>query len=317
MKILFITSTRLGDGVISTGALNHFIKEYPNSEITIACGPLVAGIFEEFPNIKNIISLKKEPYSKHWLKLWLEVYKIKWDIIIDLRNSIISRLLFANKKYIWGNSNKEKHKVEQIAELIKASPPPSPYLWFKNKTLKEAKSIAPKGSPILAIGPAANWPGKTWPTENFIELIERLTAKDSIFPEARVAIIAAPNEEETAYKVLNSVPFYRQIDVIGKSSPVISAAVIKQCDIYIGNDSGLMHCAMAVGTPTLGLFGPSWPQLYRPWGEHCAYVSTPENYDELTNFEGYSPDNIFESLMKSLTVDMVYNATLDLYKQQS
>ncbi len=312
MKILFITSTRLGDGVLSTGALNHFIRKYPGAEITVACGPVVAGIFEQAPRVVRVIPMIKEPLAAHWAKLWREVMHTKWDIVVDLRNSFVSRLIRAKKRYIWGKSDNQRHKVEQIADVINVSPPPAPRLWFDDNTRGKAAVLVPAGGPVLAIGPAANWPAKTWPAENFVELINKLTAADSILPNARVAVFAAPGEEQTAYKVLSALPAERCIDVIAKASPVVVAAAIDRCSLYIGNDSGLMHCAAANGIPTLGLFGPSWPQLYRPWGEKAAYVSTPENYDQLTSQPGYN-GGFNGSLMGSLTVEAAVEGAVKLY----
>ena len=228
MKLLFITSTRLGDGVLSTGALNYFIQKYPDAEITVACGPLVAGIFEGAPRVVRVIALTKEYYALHWYKLWLETIGTEWDIVVDLRNSLMSRLIRARKRYIWGRQDKSKHKVEQIAEVINVSPPPAPTLWFNTDTINKAAALVPAGRPILAIGPAANWAAKTWPAENFIELIKKLTAADSILPQARVAVFAAPGEEQTAYKVLNALPLEQRIDVIAKASPVVVAAAIQE-----------------------------------------------------------------------------------------
>jgi len=316
MKILFITSTRLGDGVLSTGALSFFIRKYPAAEITVACGPLVAGIFEQAPGVKRVIALQKQPYALHWRKLWLETVGTRWDIVIDLRNSLMSRIIPAKKRYIWNRQDERKHKVEQIAAVIGASPPPDPVLWFNNDTLKKAQALVPAGAPVLAVGPAANWPAKTWPAENFIELIGRLTAAESILPQARVAVFAAPGEEETAYKVLNAIPAERRIDVIAKASPPVAAAALQRCQLYIGNDSGLMHCAAAAGVPTLGLFGPSWPHLYRPWGEHCAFVSTPENFGQLISYPGYNPRTA-PCLMGSLTGTAAYAAAVQLWKKVS
>ncbi len=68
-----------------------------------------------------------------------------------------------------------------------------------------------------------------------------------------------------------------------------------------------MHCAAAAGVPTLGLFGPSYPHLYRPWGEHAAYVSTPESFDQLINYEGYSPEAA-PCLVETLSVEAVIRA---------
>ena len=316
MKILFITSTYIGDGALSTGALDYFIQKYPDAEITVACGPLVSGVFEQAPRVSRVISLKKEPYAMHWRKLWLETIGTKWDIVVDLRNSLMSRLLRAEKRYIWGKQDKKKHKVEQIAEVIDASPVPSPVLWFDAEMRRKAEAFIPVGAPVLAVGPTANWLAKTWPAENFIDLIGRLTSAESIFSLARVAVFGAPGEEETAYKVLNALPENRRIDVIAKTSPVTAAAVLQRCDFYIGNDSGLMHCAAAAGVPTLGLFGPGWPKRYCPWGKHCDFVATPENFEQLTNYPDYSPRTA-PCLMTSLTVTAAYTAAVDLWKKVS
>jgi len=316
MRILFITSTRLGDAVLSTGALAHFIRQYPGAQIAVACGPLVAGLFAGMPGVSRVIPLAKEKYALHWAKLWRETSKTGWDIVIDLRNSLVSRLLLSKKKYIWGRTDPQKHKVEQIAEVIGVSPPPAPMLWFSDETRSKAAALVPAGEAVLAVGPAANWAAKTWPAENFTALVERLTAEDGILPRARVAVFAAPGEEETAHKVLGSVPAKRQIDVIAKGAPEVAAAALQRCAFYIGNDSGLMHSAAAVGTPTLGLFGPSWPHLYHPWGRHCAWVSTPQDFNQLVDFEGYDPKTA-PCLMTGLTVDAAFEAATTLWQRMN
>ncbi len=312
MNILFITSTRLGDAVLSTGILAELMRRYPDAEITVACGPLVAGLFAPCPQVKKVIALKKEPYYGHWLKLARQTFFKKWDIVVDLRNSFYSRLMCARKKYLWGKTNERKHKIEQLAQVIGAEPPPPPVLWFDERTETEAKKFIGDGETVIAVGPAANWPGKTWPAEHFIGLLKKITAPEGFLPDAKIAVIAAPGEEKQACQVLGAFPPEKQIDVIAKASPLLAAAIIKRCQFFVGNDSGLTHCAAAVGTPTLGLFGPSWPHLYRPWGEHAAYVSTPETYAQLTAYPGYHPDHVKESLMGSLTVEAAYIAASKL-----
>lgn len=315
MKILFITATYLGDGILSTGALDHLTRLYPDAEITVACGPLVAGIFAPAPGVKKVISLKKEPYAKHWLKLARESFGQKWDIIVDLRNSLLSRLMRADKKFIWGATNSDKHKVEQIAAALGGIiPVPAPKLWFDAETLVQAAKIAPAGGPILAIGPTANWPGKEWPTEHFISLIHKLTAADGILPGARLAVLAAPGQELRALPILNAVPKERQIDVIGKGPPLLGAAVLQRCALYVGNDSGITHAAAAAGVPTLALFGYGWPENYRPWGKNTAYVTTPETPGQLMASHA-STRSVKSSLMASLTVTAAHEAAVKLWQQ--
>lgn len=318
MKVLFITSSRLGDAVLSMGLLDHIIRTHPGASITVVCGGLPAPLFEGVPGLVGIIVLKKRSFNRHWIGLWRRVVGVRWDIVVDLRDSAVSRLICAKEKFIRGaHIDRSRHKVEQNAAVMRLDYVPSPRLWFTPGQMKRAGELIGEGGPVLAIGPTANWIAKTWPAENFIRLIEKLTARDGILPHARVAVFAAPGEEDAARRVLQSVPAERQVDMIAKCDPGTAAASLSLCDFYVGNDSGLMHCAAAAGIPTLGLFGPSWPHLYRPWGANAAYAATPESYDELTSYEGYHPTTVTDSLMRSLPVEKAADAAAGLVSRSS
>ncbi|HEX2752370.1 MAG TPA: glycosyltransferase family 9 protein, partial [Alphaproteobacteria bacterium] len=316
MKILFITATNLGDGVLTTGALDHFIRKYPQAEFTIACGPLLTSIFEPAPGTVRIIPMKKEPYAGHWRKLFAETFFKKWDIVIDMRNSALSRLLWAGERHIWSAHSETEHKIEQIGKAIGVMPPPSPTLWLSAAAKEKARTLIPDGTPVLALGAAARWPGKTWPAENFSALALQLTAAGAPMAGARIAVFAAPGEEHIARPVIDALPADRRLDAIAKTTPLEAAAALNRCALYIGNDSGLTHTAAATGIKTLGLFGPGYPALYRPWGQNAAYVSTPETVEELTGYDGYHPHNIKDSLMRSLTVTAAYDAAVELLEKQ-
>ncbi|MGH1456945.1 MAG: glycosyltransferase family 9 protein [Alphaproteobacteria bacterium] len=304
-RILFITSSRIGDAVLSSGLLNYIYQHAPNAKVTIVCAPLVVSLFEGFPNLERIIPLKKKKYNKHWIDLWAQVVGTRFDVVVDLRNSAVSRLIRSGERYIYGAYvDKSKHKVEQNASVMKLSTPPAPKLWFSEEQKAKAKALVSDGAPVLGVGPTANWIGKTWPVERFIEVVKWMTADDGIMPNARVAVFAAPGEEAAAREVLASIPQGRALDLIAKSDPGTAAACLARCDYYLGNDSGLMHCAAAVGITTFGVFGPSYPHIYHPWGENAAYARTPETFDELIGFDGYDSKTC-GCLMDSLSVDMV------------
>ncbi len=308
-KVLFITSTRIGDAVLSTGLIDYIVSSVPDARITIVCGPLPASLFAGVPKLEKLIVLKKKPWKKHWLELWREVSGTRWDIVVDLRNSVISRLLRSKARYVHGAHIPSRlHKVEQNAQVMGLSPVPAPTLWVTEEQGYRAAQLIPQGGPVIGVGPTANWIGKTWPAERFIEIVRFLTAPEGKFPNARVAVFAAPGEEKEAQKVLDSVPEDRRIDVIAKGDPGTAAAALARCAFYIGNDSGLMHCAAAAGVPTLGLFGASYVHIYGPWGTHAAYAHTPETFDELTDFPGYDPKTLTHSLMTSLSVEAVKDA---------
>jgi heptosyltransferase-3 len=317
MKILFITSSRLGDAVLSTGVLDYLVRRYPGARITVACGPLAASLFEGLPGLDAIIPVKKQSWNRHWFSLWKRVAGRRWDIVVDLRDSAVSRLIWARQRFIHGRAAKGLHKVEQNAAVLGVSPPPVPVVFVSAGQAEAARGLIPDGGPVLAIGPAANWIGKTWPQDRFIALLQKLTAQDGILPGARVAVFAAPGEDAIARPVLDSVPENRRIDMIARADPGTAAACLQRCALYIGNDSGLMHCAAAARIPTFGLFGPSWPEIYRPWGDKADYARTRETFTELIDFPGYDAGMLRESLMVSLDGDSVCAAIEAFWKTRN
>lgn len=288
-------------------------RAHPNAKVTVACGKLCTSLFEGFPNVERVIPMVKRPWHGHWIDLWKQTSGTRWDIIVDLRNSAVSRLLRADQRYIFGKHiDKKSHKVEQMAQVMDLGIPPAPALHFTEVQREFAERLIAGDDLTICVGPAANWIGKTWPAERFIEVIQWMTAPGGVMAGARVAVFAAPGEEAQARLVLESVPADKRIDGIAKGTPGEAAAAIARCDFYIGNDSGLMHAAAAGGVKTLGLFGPSYPHLYRPWGDHTTYVQTPETFDQLIDFPGYDPKTLDRTLMNSLQTKTV----IDIIKKQ-
>lgn len=312
MRILFITSTRVGDAVLSTGVLRHLVETHPGARITVACGPAAASLFEAVPGLERLIVLDKMVWSLHWLRLWAFTVGHYWDLLVDLRNSSIYYTLPAKRRFRMGRSRDDAHRVVQLARVIGLEEtPPSPYLWLGAAHQATARALIPDGGPVLALGPTANWLAKTWPADYFAELTARLTAPDGILPGARVAIFGRDDERPQALPLIDSIPPERRIDLVGHLDLSQVAACMARSAFYVGNDSGLMHVAAAVGVPTLGLFGPSREELYAPWGEKTAMVRTPESFSDIfpENFDHRNSG----SLMRSLTVDMVDSAAGKLW----
>ncbi|AWB08854.1 glycosyltransferase family 9 protein (plasmid) [Azospirillum humicireducens] len=265
-RILFITSNRLGDAVLSTGLLDHLTRAYPDARLTIACGPLPAPLFRSVPGLERLIPLAKRSYARHWLRLWLECVGTRWDLVLDLRNSAVGRLVPARRRVFHAKPPRPMHKVEENAALLGLSPPPAPRLWIDDAARRQADALIPAGTgPFLAIGPTANWLGKEWPADRFARLALRLTGEGGALAGARVAVLAAGPERERAKPVLDALGD-RAIDLTGRTDPMAAAACLERASLYVGNDSGLMHIAAAAGVPTVGLFGPGYPAVYGPWG---------------------------------------------------
>lgn len=306
MNILFITCSRIGDAVLTTGILGEIQRRYPSAKVTIAVDPLPVSLFEDYPLLNDMIVFSKQRHSKHWLTLWKKVVGRKWDWVIDLRGSAISYLLWTKRRTIWKSKpNDPRHKVEQISALLDGKAF-SPELWFKEKRFDKIKDYF-ENNPYIAVAPAANWVGKQWPISSFIELFRHFSKQ---YPEAKVAIFAAPHEKSMVEPLIESLPKEQVISFIDKNLSLIeTAACIKQCKIFLGNDSGLMHMAAAVGIPTIGLFGPSREQNYRPWQDYResrnVVIRIPMTYDELKATPGFSHKSQ-DCYMTTLSVESVW-----------
>ncbi|TAH35640.1 MAG: glycosyltransferase family 9 protein [Alphaproteobacteria bacterium] len=319
MKLLFITSTRIGDAVLSTGLLNHIIAQNPGIQVTIACGAPAAGIFKTVPNLEKIIVVEKKPYAGHWIDLWRQTVGTRWDYVIDLRRSALSYFLRANKRIINKKTDPNLHRVQDMGNLIGINPPPVPKLWIGDENIQKAKTlISGLGEkPLLCIAPTANWGGKMWPADRFAELAKRLTGQNGIFPGANIAIFGAAHERPQAQPMLDSLAGWPVLDLIGKPDLLTCAAIFQKSSLYIGNDSGLMHIAAASGANVIGLFGPSPVHNYGPWPSgkgKVAFAQTEETYEELV----YSPtfdSSKQDSLMTSLSVDVVEGSARQLWQR--
>jgi ADP-heptose:LPS heptosyltransferase len=199
--------------------------------------------------------------------------------------------------------------------VLDLDPPPAPCLWIGAREAEEAARLIPAGSPVLGLGPTANWHPKTWPADRFAELAARLTAPDAILPAARIAVFGGAAERDTAAPVVDSIPPERRIDLVGRIGLATVGACLARLSLYVGNDSGLMHMAAAVGTPTLGLFGPSPPAVYAPWGEHTTVAATSIPYERLVGAPGFDHRDT-ACLMESLSVDAAVAAARALWQRR-
>lgn len=115
---------------------------------------------------------------------------------------------------------------------------------------------------------------RRWPPTQFAQLGTRLAIERG----ARLALVGAPSERawtgEVAAK-LAALPPQRVVNLAGELSIGGLHALLEMADLFVTNDSGPMHLAAALGTPTLGLFGPETPLMYGPLGERAEGLYRP------------------------------------------
>lgn len=291
MRILFVTANRLGDAVLSTGLLDYLIRTLPMARITVACGPVAEGVFQRMPNLERIVVLTKQPFGLHWLPLWRIAVTRWWGLVVDIRGSGLSWLVPTMHRAVMRPGS--GHKSLQLARVLGLDHIPLPVVWYSAEDSAIASRLRPTDRPVIVLAPTANWAPKVWPPERFVTVFRRLAATH--MQGAVPAVIAGPGETEAAMARPVLQALSNAIDLVGRLSLPEIAAFLARSNLFIGNDSGLMHLAAASGAPTLGLFGPTNAAEYSPAGRRASALAGPD-----ASMENISVDAVMNAIERLL-----------------
>ncbi len=274
MKILFICSNLIGDTILSTGAIKHFIDQNKGAKLTFVVGPTAAPLLKNYKNIENIIIFKKRKFNLHWLDILQKTYSTKWDIIVDFRSSAITHILRNNQKYIF----RKKYNLHHIDQLNSSFGFDCSNLYIptsddeKNKA-NEALNHSFKN---IVIFPGGNWSPKLWSANNFNTMMKLLLEK---FHNIKFILVGSLKERNKFYnQLIKDIREDLIIDLFGYDL-TLTSAYMKKSNIFIGNDSGLMHLAVANQIRVVSLFGPTNDKIYGPYGDNNIVIRTSENYN--------------------------------------
>lgn len=303
-KVLFVTSNRIGDCVISSGVIREIGRQLPGARITVACGRPPAPFFRSAPGVERVIILDKKRFAGHWFDLLGQTFATRWDWVIDIRGSALAWQLRTRRRLVYnrGWERAGLSKVETISRQMGADHDLDPELFIDDRARAEAAAViepqlaAGTGpGPILALAPIAHQPGKSWPADRWGELVERLKVEPR-FDGWRFMPVGGPGDRPPATPALEAAG-PRGIDFVGKGDILASAAAIDRAALFVGNDSGLMHVAAAAGRPTLGLFGPTQWWLYGPWGLRTRIAASNPTKGAFAPIEDLTVDRVFDAVL--------------------
>ena len=106
------------------------------------------------------------------------------------------------------------------------------------------------------------------------------------------------------------------LDLFGKSTLIEIFNIMKHCNLFIGNDSGLMHMAALANIKTFGLFGPSDKFKYKPWGKGNIVISSTKTPHELMGYEGFDSKKCGSLMMDIKTQKDFENVMKNLVKNK-
>ena len=299
MKILFICSNLIGDTILSTGVIKHFVDKHKNAKHSFVIGPSAAPLLKNYENVERIIIFKKRKFNMHWIEIFKKTYNTKWDIVIDFRSSLLSFFLNTKNKYIF-KKQKDLHHIDQLNSSF-GFQCLNLFIPTSIEEQKKAKNHLNDKYKHVVIFPGGNWKPKLWSVQNYNSVMKSLEAK---YDKIKFILVGSLKEKQKFYnELIKDIKEDLIIDLFG-ANLTITSAFMKKSDLFVGNDSGLMHLAVANQIKVISLFGPTDDNIYGPYGANNIIIRTKENLDY---FKSINIDKN-KSYMNSIKTDIVLRA---------
>jgi heptosyltransferase-2 len=286
-KVLLIKLWAIGDSVLTLPLIRAIRERYPDSEIDVLCHPSNRPVFE---NTDGAVSNVVEIGIRNVLRLFRK-YDVCFDTEPYLNLSAILSAYCAGRRVGFRNrlrwlfyhhtvdTDLNRHAVEKYLEMgtffgITGRNRLVP-LGGSTRSREAAErllrenGITTEGAPVgfcAAVGNSVK--ARQWPRERFRELAKRILDDGT----AGMAVLfgTAEDRELNGY-IRDGDP--RIVDLSGKATLEETFSLIRSMNAFVSNDTGPMHIAAAQGVPTLGLFGPSCPELWAPYGKGNRHIS--------------------------------------------
>ena len=277
----------IGDMVLLTPALRALKYAYPESNLALLLRPRVAGLMATHPYVDTcIIDTKNRGGYRSVAELVRWIREAAFDVAVVLhptsfRNALLpflarvpvrvgtnvgGRGLLLTASCPDTTDVHEVHRYLRVLALLNINPA-SDFLEFwhtdtdremiRDRLQAEGVSATDR---LVALNLGTTWRTKRWDVANFAEVIYQI---GHLIPEARVVLIGSSTEQSLAADLPASLP---AINLIGSTSILQLGALLERCELCLTCDSGPMHIAAAVGTPTIALFGPTDPARHKPYG---------------------------------------------------
>ena len=286
-NILAIKLRYLGDVLLATPTLQAIKTAYPTARLTVLVNRGTEEILRGNPHVDEILPLDRGSFLEQ-CRFVLEIRRRRFDTVVDLtdgdRAAFLTRISGAgvrigfNAEERWTGrcyttvvkAGEGAHRIERdLAALVPlgiAVQDRIPKIWLTPEDDARVEQLVvqlniPTDRSWVVIQPGARYWFKAWPPERFAALADGLTDRFG----CQVMVGGSAQEATLTQAVVNHAKS-RLLNIAGHSDVRTLAALLKRSSLFIGNDTGAMHIAAAVGAPVVGLFGPSNPMEWGPRG---------------------------------------------------
>ncbi len=307
MNILIVKLSAIGDVVHALPAAAALKKSMPSCKISWVVEKMAYDLVADHPYIDEAIVFDKAKckslgglicYAPRFLR---DLRRRHFDVALDLQGLMKSALIAwgsgAAKRYVYENSREGSdwlaqrivgqhalggHVTERYLDVVRylgcdVQTGSADYgIFVSDEERKTAYNLArhqgfdmKQRYAVFILG--ANWPNKIWPQEHFAAVGDVLYGK-GIIP----VVVGGSGDGQLAAIVAEQMKI-PPIDLTGRTSLKQLAAILEQAAVVIGGDTGPMHLAAALKTPTVALMGPTDEARNGPYGQGHAVVITPHD----------------------------------------
>mgnify|MGYP006282607469 FL=1 len=329
LRILVSRLRFLGDVIITTPVIKALKDCYPEAEIYYLAQEEYASVLEENPFLEGVLYLRKGVAGT--VRIIRTIRDLRFTAALDLfYNPRSANILFLSGIPVRiGGSRKFRKRLytenfsvpPEVRSAVRhhlcalraigcqPAEPALPRVYLSmdevaggREILKDQTGLNPENSEIVAVHPGGTWQAKRWPAELFAALIDKIHGDLG----AEAVLLTGPGEEGIVAEVAERCSF--NPGIIPFLPVREAAAVMEACSAVIANDGGIMHLAVALNKPTVGIFGPTEPDIWFPYSgmgpfrlatvnKECApchlhYCGNPECLTDI------SPGRVYRELME-------------------
>jgi len=304
----------MGDCLLLTSPIRALKEEFPRFKISVLVESRFAGCFEGNPDVDEVLPITSKRDS-------LSLLRRRFDLVINLHGGPTS-LMYAllargphigfeqfqyNRLYkaLLPAPDPKVHSVEatlsafQWLGLQRQTPPP---LRYDGRPRSMPQVLRAVRNPYAVIHPAALMETKRWEARKFAALGRALQSHG-----LSIVLTCGPGEESSVAEVSKDIPSPQIL--LGLGIPEL-AELIRGAKLYVGNDSGPMHLAAAVGTPTIAVWGSSDSRRWHPWSVDHRVVQNPFECNPCPGYRCLVADSPL--CIESVTVDQVTTAVEEM-----
>lgn len=288
---------------MATATVAQLRGAFPKARIAVAVGPWARQVFQDNPWLDGIIDCHRVGSGSGWRDYWPLIREIRhygFDTCIVLdRSPLVTAIPFlARIPHRIGLDSQGRgfsltvpvpcppgrHEADLYLDTVRALgiTPANPRLEFFPSTAdtqwaEEAMALLKRDGLSVAIhagggiNPGMTLYTKRWPAKRYAEL-----AQTFLDDGWKVVLVGGPGDEDAIAEIKRLLPKASEsatwLDFSGRATLGQLGAILSLCQLFIGNDSGPLHLAVAVGVPAVGIYGPSHPAIYGPFSPRAVAV---------------------------------------------